>query len=59
MKTVRDFGALSPKYAVFIKPFPSGLRDLCRRGNTFPEPEAIYESKEIKCLPDTTGPLHI
>lgn len=25
----KDFGALSPKWDVFLKPFPSRLRDLC------------------------------
>ena len=29
----RDLGTLSPKWDVFIKPFPSGLRKLCGRGS--------------------------
>ncbi|EGW12616.1 hypothetical protein I79_015003 [Cricetulus griseus] len=27
-----DFGALVPKWNVFIKPLPSGFRELCGRG---------------------------
>jgi hypothetical protein len=31
VQRVRDFGALSPKWDVFIKPLPWRLRDLCKR----------------------------
>ena len=31
VQSVRDFGALSPKWDVFIKPLPWRLRDLCKR----------------------------
>ena len=33
VRVVRDIGALSPKGNVFIKPFPSRFRNLCRRGD--------------------------
>jgi len=32
VQRVRDFETLSPKSKVSIKPFPSGLRDPCKRG---------------------------
>lgn len=32
MCRVRDLGALSPKWDVFIKPFPNRLWELCREG---------------------------
>lgn len=55
MKTVRDFGVLSPKCDVFSQPFPPWLRDLCRRGGRFQEPEAMYDSKErVSSRPNRT-----
>lgn len=33
VQSVKDFGALSPKWIVFIKPLPPEFRELCRRGS--------------------------
>lgn len=47
MQAVRDFGAIDPKWAVFIKAFTSRLRELCRKGGRKPDGlEVIDESRE-------------
>lgn len=45
--THTDFGALGPRWAVFIKTLPSRLRDLCGRGGgKIVKLEVIGESTE-------------
>ena len=54
-----DFGALSPKWDIFIKPLSSRLRDLCREEAKRLSEEEIMDDSKNQCLPDTTILIHV
>lgn len=56
---MRDFGSLSPKQDVFIKPLPSNLRDLCRKGGGKSIRDRIWVTPKKQCLADISGLIRI
>lgn len=55
-----QFGALSPKWGVFIKPLPSKLRGLCGRGGRrVVRGGIVVVTLRKRCLPNTTTRIHI
>lgn len=55
------FKTFSPKWDVFHKPLPLGLKELCRRECWMRDHKSQkrWVTPRRQCLPDTIGPMHI
>lgn len=58
IEKVRDFGVCSCLNRMSITPFPSGLRDLCRRGGRMIARIRGDGWLQGNCLPDTMEAIH-
>lgn len=54
-----DFGALKPQRDVFIKPLPSGLKGLGKRGNRKTVRARGMDDSRKQYFPDTTVLIHM
>jgi hypothetical protein len=64
---VEDFGALNPKWDVFMKPYPSKLRDLARRSSRkivrprdagWFQGHCIFQTQQDGCTYELRNRLH-